>query len=94
MPMNIVLDRVREWKGRAIAYGGGSGVSLYSADTMAKAQSTPPVTDILHAYLLPGVTVGSALTLFGAALVLVRLVFDIWKYFDERQYRKASKDAH
>ncbi|PMN73169.1 hypothetical protein [Enterovibrio norvegicus] len=97
MPMNTVLDRFTEWKGRLIAYGGGGGVYVYSSDSVATVQHAPQAaqqaTDILHYYIIPGVTVGSTLSILGITAVIVRLVFDIWKYFDERPYRKKKAAA-
>lgn len=98
MPMQKVLDRVSEWKGRLIAYGGGSGVSAYSAETVAKSQHVPEtahqVTDILSTYILPGVTVGSFLTILGATVVVGRFVFDVWKYFDQRRLKLAEREGN
>ncbi|HHY0482742.1 hypothetical protein, partial [Vibrio parahaemolyticus] len=91
MPMQKVIDKVSEWKGRLIAYGGGSGVSAYSANSVAKPNPIPEVaqqaTDILSVYILPGVTVGSAITILGIVVVLGRFIFDVWKYFDQRRLK-------
>lgn len=97
MPMQTVIDKVSEWKGRLIAYGGGSGVSAYSAKSVAQPDYVPEaahqVTDILSVYILPGVTVGSAITILGAAVVIGRFVFDVWKYFDQRKRQQQSEAA-
>jgi len=96
--MQKVFDKFSELKGRLIAYGGGSGVSAYSAKSTAQAQSIPEATahqaiDILSIYIFPGVTFGSAITIIGAAVVVVRLVFDVWKYFDQRKRRPINEAA-
>ena len=98
MPMQKVIDKFSEFKGRLIAYGGGSGVSAYSAKSTAQAHTIPEATihqpiDVLSIYILPGVTFGSAITIIGAAVVVVRLVFDVWKYFDQRKRRLTKKAA-
>ncbi|HAS6087818.1 TPA: hypothetical protein NJ656_004452 [Vibrio parahaemolyticus] len=97
MPMQKVIDKVSEWKGRLIAYGGGSGVSAYSAKSVAQPEKIPEtahqVTDILSVYILPGVTFGSAITILGAAVVVGRFIFDVWKYFDQRKRHQPSEAA-
>ncbi|CAK3932580.1 MULTISPECIES: hypothetical protein [Vibrio] len=90
MPMQKVLNTVSEWKGRLIAYGGGTGVSAFSAKSTAKAQelsehAAAQAVDILSLYIFPGVTVGAAITIVGALVVVLRLIFDVWKYFDQRK---------
>ncbi|OCH08130.1 hypothetical protein A6D98_09755 [Aliivibrio fischeri] len=95
--MQKVFDKFSEFKGRLIAYGGGSGVSAYSAKSTAQVHTIPEATthqtiDVLSVYIFPGVTFGSAITIIGAAVVVVRLVFDVWKYFDQRK-RRLNKEA-
>lgn len=95
MPMKIVIDKVSEWKGRMIAYGGGSGVSAYSTKAAAKSSELPSAahhaSDILSTYILPGVTLGSAISILGILVVVSRFVFDVWKYFDQRRINSAER---
>ncbi|HGY9586719.1 TPA: hypothetical protein ACOJQP_005188 [Vibrio harveyi] len=97
MPMQKVIDKVSEWKGRLIVYGGGSGVSAYSAKSVANSNQIPEVaqqaTDILSVYILPGVTVGSAITILGIVVVIGRFVFDVWKYFDQRRLKLLEREG-
>lgn len=91
MPMQNVITAISEWKGRLIAYIGGGGVSVYSAETMATSDHVPNLatahqaTDILATHILPGVPLGSFLSIIGAAVVVGRFIFDVWKYFDQRR---------
>lgn len=84
--MNVLI-KASEWKGRLIAYGGGSGISIFSNEVAAKAQEAADMAAIpTSAFAI------STLVSVGGLLVVVgRLVFDIWKYLDERQRRKKTE---
>lgn len=90
MPMKIIS----ELKSRLIAYGGGTGVSVSSVKSQAAQKiSESGVSDILTWGVLPGVSLGSLLTIIGAAIVICRFVFDVWIYFDQRKQRRENNVA-
>lgn len=85
MPMKIIS----ELKSRLIAYGGGTGVSVSSEKVQAVQKiSESGVADILTWSVLPGVSLGSLLTIIGATVVVCRFAFDVWVYFDKRKQRR------
>jgi len=87
MPMKIIS----ELKSRLIAYVGGTGVSVSSVKSeTAQKISESGVSDILTWSVFPGVSLGSLLTIIGAAVVISRFVFDVWIYFDQRKQRRKN----
>ena len=84
--------------GRTVAYLGGSAVSL--SGMAEKAKAAPPVQTVTEQSIsllqFPisiaqvNVTVGDIATLVGAGVVVVRLVWDIYKEAAKRKI--ASKD--
>ncbi|MFD2178531.1 hypothetical protein [Veronia pacifica] len=85
MPMTMI-DRVSDWKGRLIAYCGGAGVSVFSASAPAAESAVSTASpDILTLTILPGTSVSALLSILGALVVVCRLIFDIWTYFDQRR---------
>lgn len=86
--------------GRAIAYGGGGGVTWMSSSAKAAGIGIAPtpgdVMTLLNAPLMQvggvQVVVADLVSIAGVALVVVRLGFDIWKYFDERRLRQRGGD--
>ncbi|MGI1970787.1 hypothetical protein [Shewanella sp. S23-S33] len=83
------ITRASELKGRIIAYGGGSGIFVFSADVAAKAEQAAELAQQLPAStFLP-----SVISLGGLLVVVCRFVFDVFKYFDQRrQQRKGADD--
>lgn len=79
-----------DFKGRLIAYVGGASVSVSSekAQSAVQTMSDTGIADILTWSVFPGVSFGSLLTIIGAVVVLVRLVFDVWSYFDARKLKR------
>lgn len=87
-----LINSVSELKGRLIAYLGGTGVSATSVSAQsAIQQSQAGAGDILTWSILPGVSLGSALTIIGALIVMSRFAFDVWKYFEQRKKEKESE---
>ncbi len=80
-----IINVASELKGRLIAYFGGTGISVSSAKAQAAIEQANNVVDILHWTIMPGVSLGSALTILGAAIVISRFGFDVWTYFDKRK---------
>ena len=86
--------------GRVIAYGGGSGITALSSNAKADGIGITPtpgdVMTLLNAPLIQfggvQVVVADLVSIAGVALVVVRLGFDIWKYFDERRLRQRGGD--
>lgn len=92
MPIMKILS-MSELKGRLIAYIGGAGVSLSSekTQTLQKINESSNVSDILTWVILPGLSLGSLLTIVGAAVVVCRFAFDVWSYFDQRRIKRGKK---
>ena len=83
-----IINRLSDIKGRLIAYVGGGGVSVYSADVTAKAKEAAETVQSSRLLTFPitsWLTVGDVLTLVGALVVLGRFAFDVFKYFDQRR---------
>lgn len=85
--------------GKAVAYGGGTGVSVVSASSKA-AVITPdpgPVLSILNAPLFHLgdviVSLSDIVSIGGISLVAIRLAFDIYKYFDQRRRKGAENES-
>lgn len=81
------IINIAELKGRLITYFGGVGVSVSGAKTQKAIEQANEsnVVDILYWSLIPGVSLGSALTILGALIVISRFAFDVWTYFDKRK---------
>lgn len=82
------IINIAELKGRLIAYFGGVGISVSGAKTQKTIEqaSKTNAVDILYWSIMPGVSLGSALTILGAVIVLSRFAFDVWTYFDKRKH--------
>ncbi|MBO1894215.1 hypothetical protein HNW13_000145 [Shewanella sp. BF02_Schw] len=87
--MKCVLTKASEWKGRLIAYGGGSGISAFSNEVAAKAQQAADVAAQMPASAL---TISTLVSIGGLTVVAGRLIFDIWKYLDMRRRRMLDDD--
>ncbi|WP_136487859.1 hypothetical protein [Vibrio sp. H11] len=75
-----LLQKYQEWKGRLIAYVGGSGVSLFSNNVAANAKQIAEST--VHN---PDVTLANLVSLGGLVVIFARLVFDIYVHFDGKR---------
>ena len=73
-----------EFKGRFIAYGGGSGVFIFSNEVAAKAEQAAGLTQ-----QVPTLTVQSMVSIGGLVVIAARLALDIYK---EAEKRKKGKD--
>ena len=87
--MKCVLTKASEWKGRLIAYGGGSGISAFSSEVAAKAQQA---ADVVAQIPTSALTISTLVSIGGLTVVAGRLVFDIWKYLDLRRRRKLEDE--
>lgn len=84
--ITMLFERLHEWKGRLIAYGGGTGVSVFSNEVAAKAQQAAET-----AASSPEITTANLISLGGLLVIAGRLIFDIYVHFDKkRQQREAS----
>ena len=87
MPMTktipAMIERLNEWKGQLIAYGGGGSVSLFSNQVAAKASETVEVVTAM-----PDITTANMISLGGLVLIAFRLIFDIYAYFDKKRERR------
>ncbi|UPR55295.1 hypothetical protein ITG09_24280 (plasmid) [Vibrio cyclitrophicus] len=82
----ILFERFHEWKGRLIAYGGGTSVSVFSNEVAAKAQQAAET-----AASSPEITTANLISLGGLLVIAGRLAFDIYVHFDKkRKNREAS----
>ncbi len=84
-----VLKKASEWKGRSIAYGGGGGISLFSIEVAAKAQEAVDMAAQIPASTF---AVSTLVSVGGLLVVAIRLVFDIWKYLDQRKQKKSLNE--
>ncbi|KYO58420.1 hypothetical protein [Vibrio parahaemolyticus] len=75
-----VIERFHDWKGRVIAYGGGTGVSVFSNEVAAKAQHAAE-----SAAAAPDVTYANLISLGGLLVIAGRLAFDIYVHFDKKR---------
>ncbi|EGQ7740908.1 hypothetical protein NAL94_23825 (plasmid) [Vibrio alginolyticus] len=81
-----LFESFQEWKGRLIAYGGGTSVSVFSNEVAAKAQQAAET-----AASSPEITTANLISLGGLLVIAGRLVFDIYVHFDKkRQKREVS----
>ncbi|USD68120.1 hypothetical protein [Vibrio sp. SCSIO 43136] len=64
-----LMERYSEWKGRVIAYGGGSGLVAFSHDAAAEASKAVDTS--------PDISMANYLTMIGLFFIGARLVFDI-----------------
>ena len=81
-----MLNKIQEWQGRLIAYLGGGSVSAFSYDAAAKAgELNQLITNSAYPsdYRLASVFI----SIFGLCVVVFRLGWDIWTYFDKRKNR-------
>lgn len=85
--MTCLITKASELKGRVIAYGGGSGIFVFSADVAAKAQEAAQMAQQMPSTFLP-----SLISLGGLVVVFGRLAFDIFKYFDQRRQGRKEVD--
>ena len=84
--ITMLFERLHEWKGRLIAYGGGTSVSAFSNEVAAKAQQAAET-----AASSPEITTANLISLGGLLVIAGRLIFDIYVHFDKkRQQREAS----
>ncbi|EIU6870662.1 hypothetical protein L5169_004799 [Vibrio parahaemolyticus] len=85
---NLIADlfeRFHEWKGRLIAYGGGTGVSVFSNEVAAKAQQAAET-----AAASPEITTANLISLGGLLVIAGRLVFDIYVHFDKKRQKRET----
>ena len=82
------IEKFHEWKGRIIAYGGGSGVSTFSGSVAAKAQQATEA-----ALTSPDITIANMASIGGLLVIAGRLAFDIWVYFDKRKRGRNGRKA-
>lgn len=82
-----LITKASELKGRIIAYGGGSGIFVFSADVAAKAEAAAQLAQQMPSTFLP-----SLISLGGLVVVFGRLAFDIFKYFDQRRQGRKEVD--
>ncbi len=82
MPMKNLIDTAQEWKGRLIAYLGGSGVTAISTQTNAAINSSIDAAVSVP----PEITLTTWISLGGLIVIAGRLVFDVWCYFDKRRH--------
>ncbi|MNH76115.1 hypothetical protein D3C73_283770 [compost metagenome] len=75
-----MFDRLRQLQGQLIAYGGGSGLGIYSKALSAATSLTEPQTSTL--------TPEQWCAVIAALVIVGRFVFDIFVYFDKRQQRQ------
>lgn len=76
------FDKAHEWRGRLITYVGGSGVSLFSHEAVAKtAESASEVT------------MANWISLGGLVLVAIRLCFDIYVHIKKERHKRNLNDG-
>lgn len=75
--------KLHDFKGRLIAYGGGSGVSFFSNEVAAKAQQAAE-----SAASSPDITLANLISLGGLLVIAGRLVFDIYVHFDKKRQER------
>lgn len=80
-----LLERFHEWKGRLIAYGGGTGVSAFSNEVAAKAQQAAET-----AAASPEITTANLISLGGLLVIAGRLVFDVYVHFDKKRQKRET----
>jgi len=81
--MKCVISAASEFKGRFIAYGGGSGVFVFSNEVAAKAQQIPD----------PTLTVQTMVSIGGLVVIAGRLALDIYKEIDKRRNGKNKSEG-
>ncbi|WP_217273996.1 hypothetical protein [Shewanella sp. VB17] len=87
--MKGVLSAASEFNGRFIAYGGGSGVFVFSNEVAAKAQQAAEITQQIPISML---TVQSLVSIGGLVVIAGRLGLDIYKEVTKRHRRKNQHD--
>ncbi|WP_412497274.1 hypothetical protein [Vibrio fluvialis] len=78
-----LIQKLQEWKGRLIAYVGGSGVSLFSNNVAANAKQVAEA-----AATNPDVTLANLISLGGLIVIAGRLAFDIYVHFDKKRQQQ------
>jgi hypothetical protein len=86
--MKCVISAASEFKGRFIAYGGGSGVFVFSNEVAAKAQQAAEV-----AQQIPSLTVQTMVSIGGLVVIAGRLALDIFKEIDKRRNGKNKSEG-
>ncbi|MCC2521062.1 hypothetical protein [Vibrio coralliilyticus] len=81
-----LINWLQEWKGRLIAYLGGGGVSVFSGATAAKAQQAAQDVSTV-----PDITTANIISIAGLVIIGLRLVFDVWTYFDKRKFMQRGE---
>ncbi|CAH8235341.1 hypothetical protein [Vibrio aestuarianus] len=82
------FDVLHEWKGRIIAYGGGSSVSAFSGAVAANAQQA-----VDHTASSPDITTANVISIIGLIFIGCRLIFDVVVWLDERRQKRGEKDG-
>ncbi|BDM64557.1 hypothetical protein NFHSH190041_20090 [Shewanella sp. NFH-SH190041] len=85
-----MFTKLHEWQGRLIAYLGGGSVSAYSYDAAAKAgEVNQLIVNSLYPYDYR--LISMIISVCGLLVVVVRLGWDIWTYFDKRKQGRADE---
>lgn len=82
------IQWVQEWKGRLIAYGGGSSVSVFSGTVAAKAQEASDA-----ALAIPEITTANLISFGGLVVIAGRLAFDIYVYVDQKRKKRNKNNG-
>jgi hypothetical protein len=80
--MKCVISAASEFKGRFIAYGGGSGLFVFSNEVAAKAEQA---ADLAQQIPDPTLTVQTMVSIGGLVVIAGRLALDIYKEIDKRR---------
>ncbi|MBW3517459.1 hypothetical protein KO537_22485 [Shewanella sp. NKUCC01_JLK] len=83
--MKCVISAASEFKGRFIAYGGGSGIFVFSNEVAAKAQQAAEMAQQIPD---PTLTVQTMVSIGGLVVIAGRLALDIFKEVDKRRNGK------
>lgn len=75
-----MIDRLRYLQGQLIAYGGGSGLGIYSKAISAATSMAEPIPS--------GLTTEQWCAVIAALVIVGRFAFDIFVYFDKRKQRQ------
>lgn len=90
--MKCVITAASEAHGRLIAYGGGTGLWVFSNEVAAKAQlAIDTAQDVVNAAPNSALTVSSFVALGGLFIVVARFAFDVFKYFDQRRQKRQQQ---
>tara|TARA_R110002033_G_scaffold171199_1_gene218052 strand:+ start:22310 stop:22585 length:276 start_codon:yes stop_codon:yes gene_type:complete len=88
--MKCVISAASEFKGRFIAYGGGSGVFVFSNEVAAKAQQAAEMAQQIPD---PTLTVQTMVSIGGLVVIAGRLALDIFKEIDKRRNGKNKSEG-